>query len=129
MLPKITIYTKRFDETKYIFFLIKDDKLKEKYNNIWNKVSNSIRKWFDSETVYHEKYLKTKTKPYEGKINTNFHNNGIPKEGLHHISLSVILIDSVSKIGKIVFLEKCKCNVKEKMDNVDDDLWGLWVMT
>ena len=44
MLPKITIYTKRFDETKYIFFLIKDDKLKEKYNNIWNKVGNSIRK-------------------------------------------------------------------------------------
>lgn len=89
-------YTKRFDETKYIFFLIKDDKLKEKYNNIWNKVSNSIRKWFDSETVYHEKYLKTKTKPYEGKINKKFHNNGIPKEGLHHISLSVMFIDSVS---------------------------------
>ena len=44
MLPKITRYPKRFDETKYIFFLIKDDKLKEKYNNIWNKVSNSIRK-------------------------------------------------------------------------------------
>ena len=62
-----------------------------------------------------------KTKPYEGKINTNFH-NGIPKEGLQHISLSVMLIDSVSKIGKIVFFQKCKCNVKEKMDNVDHDL-------
>ena len=128
MLPKITRYTKCFDETKYIFFLIKDDKFKEKYNNIWNKVSNSIRKWFDSETVYHEKYLKTKTKPYEGKINTNFH-NGIPKEGLQHISLSVMFIHSVSQIGKIVFLEKCKCNVKEKLGNVDHDLWGLWVMT
>ena len=33
-----------------------------------------------------------------------------------------MLIDSVSQIGKVVFLEKCKCNVKEKMDNVDDDL-------
>ena len=33
-----------------------------------------------------------------------------------------MLIDSVSKIGKIVFFEKCKCNVKEKMDNVDHDL-------
>ena len=60
-------------------FLIKDDELLEKYNEIWEKVSNSIKKIFHSEPVYNEKYLKTKIKPYEGKININFHIGKIPK--------------------------------------------------
>ena len=67
-----------FNETKYVF-LIKDDELLEKYNEIWEKVSNSIKKGFDSEPIYNEKYPKNKIKSYEGKINTNFHNDKIPK--------------------------------------------------
>ena len=69
------------DETKYISFLIKDDELLEKYNEIWEKVKNSLKKEFNSEPVYKEKYLKAKIKSYNGKINTNFHNNKIPREG------------------------------------------------
>lgn len=34
-----------FDEIKYMLFLIKDDKLIEKYNKIWAKVSNSIKQF------------------------------------------------------------------------------------
>ena len=34
-----------FDEIKYMLFLIKDDKLIEKYNKIWTKVSNSIKQF------------------------------------------------------------------------------------
>ena len=30
-------YRRDFDETKYITFLIKDDELLEKYNEIWEK--------------------------------------------------------------------------------------------
>ena len=41
------------------------------------------------------KHLKTKIKFYEGKINTNFHEDKVPKEGSRYICLSVILIDSV----------------------------------
>ena len=74
-------YREDFDETKYISFLIKDDKLLEKYNEIWEKVKNSLKKEFDSEPVYNEKYLKAKIKSYNGKINTNFHGNKIPKKG------------------------------------------------
>ena len=48
-------------------FLIKDDKLLEKHKEIWEKVSNNIKKGVDSELVYNEKYLKTKIKSYEGK--------------------------------------------------------------
>ena len=35
----------------------------------------------NSELVYNEKYLKTEIKSYNGKSNTNFHNNKILKEG------------------------------------------------
>ena len=68
--------------------------------------------------MYDEKYLKAKIKSYNGIINTNFHNNKIPKESSQFICLSVILIDSVFKTGKSyypqVFLEECKYAVQEK---------------
>ena len=35
----MTAYRKDFYETKYVSLLIKDDKLLEKYSEIWNKVS------------------------------------------------------------------------------------------
>ena len=41
-------------------FLIKDDESLEKYNEIWEKVKNSIKKQFDSEPLYNKKYLKVK---------------------------------------------------------------------
>ena len=45
MLPQTSAYVKGFDgETKWIHFLIKDDELLKKYNDIWNKVSNSMKK-------------------------------------------------------------------------------------
>ena len=64
------------------------------------KVKNSVRKECDSEPVKNEKYLKAKIKSYNAKINTNFHNNKIPKEGSQFICLLVILIDSVFRAGK-----------------------------
>ena len=88
-------------------------------NTIWEKVKNSLKKDFDSEPVYNEKYLKAKIKSYNGKISTNFHDNKIPKEGSQLICLSVILINSVFRTGQNyypqVFLEECKFVVKEKM--------------
>ena len=80
-------------------FFMKDDKLLEKYNEIWEKVKISPKKEFDSEPVYNEKHLKAKIKSHNGKINTNFHNNKIPKEGSQCICLSVTLIDSVWRTG------------------------------
>ena len=114
----MSAYRRDFDETKYISFLIKDDELLEKYNEIWEKVKNSLKKEFDSEPVYNEKYLKAKIKSYNGKINTNFLDNKIPKESSQFICLSVILIDSVFRTNKNyypqVFLEEYKYVVKEK---------------
>ena len=61
-------------------FLIKDDELLQKYNGIWEKVKNSLIKEFVSELVYNKKYLKGKRKSYNGKINTNFHDDKIAKD-------------------------------------------------
>ena len=63
--------------------------------------------------MHNEKYLKAKIKFYEGKINKYFHNNRMPKEGSHCISILVILINSVFKIDKKnyylqVVLSECK---------------------
>ena len=59
-LPKMTVYRKDFDGTKYISLLIKDDELLEKYNEIWEKIKNSLKKEFGSKPIYNEKYLKVK---------------------------------------------------------------------
>ena len=68
----MSAYRKAFDETKYMSFLIKDDKLLETYNEIWEKLKNVIKKEFDCEPVYNEKYLKAKIKSYNGKITQVF---------------------------------------------------------
>ena len=87
------------------------------YDGILEKVKNSNKREFHSEPVYSKKHLKNKIKSYSGKINTNVHNNKIPKEGSQCISSSVILIDSVLRTCKNlypqVFLEECKHVVKK----------------
>ena len=93
------------------------------------KFKNTINKEFDSDPATNEKFLKAKTKSYNGKINTNFHNNKIPEEGSQFTCLSVILIDPVFRTGNNyypqVFLEECKYIVKEEkmseyiIDNIE----------
>ena len=74
-LPKISAYRKDFSETKYVSFLIKDNKLLGKYNEIGEKVSNSIKTEIDSNPDYNKKHLRTKLKSYNRKRNTNSQNN------------------------------------------------------
>ena len=45
MLSKTTAYVKRYDgEITWMYFLIKDDNLLEKYNTIWGKVGGDVKK-------------------------------------------------------------------------------------
>ena len=80
-------------------------------------MSKSIKKEFDSESIYIKKYLRIQIKSYSRKISTNFQNNKVAKEGSQCIFQSVIMIDSVFKIDKShypqVYLEECKYVVKE----------------
>ena len=42
--PVAVTYIRDFNKTKYMLFLIKDDELLKKYNEIWENVKNSIKK-------------------------------------------------------------------------------------
>ena len=78
------------------------------------KVKNSIKKEFDSEPVSNEKYLKA----YNGKINTNFQNNKMPKEGSPCICYSVIWSILFSGQVKIIIL---KC-LQKMPEYITDDI-------
>ena len=100
-LRKMTAYRKDFDKTKYVSLLIKDDRLLEKYNEIWDKVSYAIGKELDSNLVYNKIYLTAIFKIMQLKIK---HSNKTPKEDSQFICLLVILIDSVGLV-KIITLK------------------------
>ena len=57
---------------------------------------------FDSEPVYgdNDKYIKTKIKIYDVKVNTNFQDKGMPKEKASYKCFSIIMFDSVVKVKK-----------------------------
>ena len=90
VLPEINANVKSYDEqTKWMYFLIQDDDLLEKYNTIWDKVSADIKKEFDSEPVYNTEFLKTKIKSHRDEV-TDFYDKKIPKVASDHIFLAVI---------------------------------------
>ena len=98
---------------------------------LWNLEKKSATIWKKNLALNlytNEKYLKTKIKSYNGKININFHNNKISKEGSQCICLSVILINSVYREDKDnypqAFLEQYKYLVKEKKASnfINDDV-------
>ena len=70
-------------------FFIKNVNLLKKYNDIWNKVSNSFKKVHDYEPIYIKKFFFDNDK--------DFHSRKIPEPGSNYVCSSVILIDSVLK--------------------------------
>ena len=66
MVPETITYGKSYyGQTKWMYFLIEDDDLLEKYNTIWDKVIVDIKKEFDSKPVYNKNFLKTKRKSHD----------------------------------------------------------------
>ena len=63
---------------KSMSFLIKDDKVWEKYEPIWDVIINKLGIKFHS---FHDKtYIKAKVREFEGVIKTNFLGNVVPKK-------------------------------------------------
>ena len=98
-------------------FLIKDNEVGGKYEQIWNVIKNNLKIKFHNEPIYESKYLKTKVREYNGMIKTNFLNNSMPKENMHYTCIACITIDSAMKMGKKyflqVYLEECKYKIKK----------------
>ena len=118
ILPQMSGYIKYFEYgSPNMSFLIKDDEVGEKYEQIWDVIKNKLKIIFDSEPVYEYKYLKTKVKEYDCMIKTNFLNNSMPKENMHYTCIACITIDSAMKMGKKyflqVYLEECKYKIKK----------------
>ena len=123
-LPQIISYVKHFDSNKAMSFKVNDNKLLKKYNKMWEKIINLLNIEFDSEPVYgdRDKYMKTKTKMYGGKANTNFQGKKMPKENASHTCLSLIMLGSGIRVNKKYYpqtlLEECKYVIrKNKMEN------------
>ena len=69
--------------------MIEDDSVLTKYNEIWNKVENTLNIKFHSMPVYDEKCIKAKIKEFNGVVNTNFCRDKIPREGGHHTCIAL----------------------------------------
>ena len=83
---------------------------------------------FDSDPVYgdNDKYIKTKIKMYDDRVNTNFQGKKVPKENASYKYLSLIVLDSVIRVNKKYYpqtlLEECKYVIrKNKMENLIND--------
>ena len=108
MLPKPSAHVKSYDgETKWMYFLIEDDYLLEKYNTVWDKVSANIKK----ESVHNKEFLKTEIKSHDDEV-TDFYDKKIPKVCSNHTCLAVINLDSAlikdENYYQQVFLKECK---------------------
>ena len=118
ILPQMNGYIKYFENGgKNMSFLIKDDEVWEKYEQIWDVIKNKLGIKFHSEPVYEYKYLKAKVREFDGVIKTNFLGNDMPKEHMHYTCIASISIDSVIKMDKKnypqVYLEECKYKIKK----------------
>ena len=61
MVPKTSVYVRRYDgQTRWMYFLIENHDLLEKYNTIWDKVSVDIKKELDSKPIYNNFFWKLK---------------------------------------------------------------------
>lgn len=73
MLPQTSRYINTYDnENKFMSVLsVEDYETLRRYNKIWDKASNSIKRKIDSKSLYNKKYLKNKIKSYQSKTTTD----------------------------------------------------------
>ena len=124
----MTGYVTKFERNTTMSFKNNDSKLLRKYDQIWKRVEKLLKIEFYSKAIYGEndKYVKTKIKIYDGRVNTNFQGKKIPREKAPYKSLSIIMIDPVIKAKKKYYrqtlLEECKYEPKKiKMKNLIDE--------
>ena len=117
--PQMNGYIKYFDDGgKNMSFVTDDEKVYEKYDEIWNVVKSLLKLKFAASPIRNDKYILAKLKIFKKKNLTTFNNNIIPTEKDHYICIPTIDIDSVLKIDKKAYpqayLEKCKYKLKKR---------------
>ena len=132
ILPQMDGYIKYFDGgEKNMSFVTDDEKIYEKYNEIWEVIRNLLKIDFTVNPVRDDIYLVAKLKIFNKINRATFNNNNnyyIPMERNHYICIPVIDIDSVLKIDKRAYaqayLEQCKYKLKKRkiVNYIDDEI-------
>ena len=101
-LPQMIGYLKEFDHSMTMFLRVDDSKLFKTYCKIWKTIKRLLGIEFDIEPVYGDtdSYIKTKVKMYDNKVISNFQGKKAPKGDSSYKFLSLIMLDSVVKVGK-----------------------------
>ena len=112
-------YIKYFEDGgKNMSFITDDEKVYEKYDEIWNVVKRLLKSQFTVGPIREGKYISAKLKIFKKKNLTTFSNNIIPSEKNYSICIPAMFIDSVLKIDKKVYpqayLEQCKYKIKKR---------------
>ena len=130
ILRQMNGYIKYFDNGgKNMSFVTDEEKVYEKYNEIWEVIRKLLKVRFTVSPVRDDKYLVAKLKTF-GKVNrTTFTNDIIPFERHNYNCIPVIDIDSVLKIdNKRAYpqacLEHCKYKLKKRktVNFIDDEI-------
>ena len=118
ILPQMTGYIKYFENGgKNMSFVIKDDDVLDKYNEIWDKIKETLSIKFLSMPIYDEKCIKDKVREFNGVIKTNFLGDEVPTQNEHYTCIACITIDPVMRMKKKnypqICLEECKYRMKK----------------
>ena len=129
ILPQMHGYIKYFDNGgKNMTFVTDNEKVYDKYNEIWEVNRKLLKVKFTVNLVRDDKYLVAKFKIFN-RINRTTFNNNIPIERNHYICTPAIDIDSVLKIDNKraypqAYLEQCKYKLKKRkiVNYIDDEI-------
>ena len=133
ILPQMNGYIRYFEDGgKNMSFTTYDEKVYEKYDEIWNVVKRLLKLKFTVSPIREGKYISAKLKIFRKKNLTTFSNNIVPSEKNHYICIPATDIDSVLKIDKKVYpqayLEQCKYKLRKRRvvnfidsEIIDDD--------
>ena len=130
ILPQMHGYIKYFDDGgKNMTFVTDNEKVYDKYNEIWEVIRKLLKVKFAANPVRDDKYLIAKLKIFNTINRTTFNDNNIPKERSHYIYIPAIDIDSVLKIDNKraypqAYLEQCKYKLKKRktVNYIDDEI-------
>ena len=130
ILPQMNGYIKYFDNGgKNMIFVPDNEKVYDKYNEIWEVNGKLLKVKFTVNSVRDDKYLVAKLKIFNRINRTTFNNNNIPIERNHYIGIPAIDIDSVLKIDNKraypqAYLEQCKYKLKKRkiVNYINDEI-------
>ena len=127
-------YIKYFDNGgKNMTFVTDNEKVYDKYNEIWEVIRKLLKGKFTVNLVRDDKYLVAKLKIFNRinrtTFNNNNNNNNITIERNHYICIPAIDIDSVLKIDNKrayhqAYLEQCKNKLKKRkiVNYINDEI-------